>query len=75
MSRQCRDVPYEDAVAREIDLIALAKIIEDGRDGLPAGSGKIGNVLLGQCMLEQRLKTDLATAGLGILQDKINDSS
>src|SRR5262245_44074390 len=64
---QCRHIPDEDTVPGEINLICFPKIIQYGGYGLAAGTCIICNVLLCQGMLQQCLKSNLASASPGIV--------
>jgi hypothetical protein len=49
---ESRQIPDQNTASGKIDFIVLAQIIEYRGYSLPAGTGIIGNVLLGKRVLE-----------------------
>ena len=54
-SGQFGDVSDEDGVAVEMYEVGFAQVVEHGGDGLAAGAGEAGDVLLGELVPDEGL--------------------
>ena len=67
-------VAHQDLASVEVDQVGLPQFIEYQRNRLPTGTGDVGDILVGQRVLEQHLVADATPALLYGVLDELDDA-